>query len=89
MNKCGKNCQIWDKLNVLLAEASVPYDKVFEMDEEMEEESFFRPLAGFEARYRRVIVDAEDCCVRAQDATSDRGWGIHGGVEYSSDGYEE
>ena len=80
MNKCGKNCQIWDKLNVLLAEASVPYDMVFEMDEEMEEESFFRPLAGFEARYRRVI---------AQDATSDRGCGIHGGVEYSSEGYEE
>ena len=55
----------------------------------MEKESFFRPLAGFEARYRRVIVDAEDCCVRAQDATSDRGCGIHGGVGYSSEGYEE
>ena len=37
----------------------------------------------------RVIVDAEDWCVRAQDATSDRGCGIHGGVEYSSEGYEE
>jgi len=55
----------------------------------MEEESFFRPLAGFEARYRRVIVDAEDCCVRAQDAMFDRGCGIHVGVEYSSESYEE